>query len=174
AGLAQGIQHLLAGGDVGVEVRGEAVCWRVGSVAVIVVVGSLFQRLFASKKIVLYSSVFAERRAEKRGGSVKAIAYTLCSAQVAELVDAHGSGPCAARCGGSSPLLGTTSLDREVQFSTMSSGIKKRNPRRRSVLRVFCLGRLRCSGIPQVRYPQGHHITPVCRFRDRRTDSASR
>ena len=30
------------------------------------------------------------------------------SAQVAELVDAHGSGPCAARCGGSSPLLGTT------------------------------------------------------------------
>src|SRR5690606_1272789 len=28
-------------------------------------------------------------------------------AQVAELVDAHGSGPCAARCGGSSPLLGT-------------------------------------------------------------------
>src|SRR5690606_23427248 len=31
-----------------------------------------------------------------------------------------------------------------------------------------------CSGIPQVRYPQGHRITPVCRFRDRRTDSASR
>ena len=28
-------------------------------------------------------------------------------AQVAELVDAHGSGPCAARCGGSSPFLGT-------------------------------------------------------------------
>ena len=28
-------------------------------------------------------------------------------AQVAELVDAHGSGPCAARRGGSSPLLGT-------------------------------------------------------------------
>lgn len=28
-------------------------------------------------------------------------------AQMAELVDAHGSGPCAARCGGSSPLLGT-------------------------------------------------------------------
>jgi len=26
---------------------------------------------------------------------------------MAELVDAHGSGPCAARCGGSSPLLGT-------------------------------------------------------------------
>ncbi len=30
-------------------------------------------------------------------------------AQMAELVDAHGSGPCAARCGGSSPLLGTKS-----------------------------------------------------------------
>src|SRR4030067_273001 len=27
---------------------------------------------------------------------------------MAELVDAHGSGPCAARCGGSSPLLGTS------------------------------------------------------------------
>jgi hypothetical protein len=26
---------------------------------------------------------------------------------VAELVDAHGSGPCAARCGGSSPSVGT-------------------------------------------------------------------
>ena len=29
-------------------------------------------------------------------------------AQVAELVDAHGSGPCAFGCGGSSPLLGTS------------------------------------------------------------------
>ena len=29
------------------------------------------------------------------------------SAHVAELVDAHGSGPCAARCGGSSPSVGT-------------------------------------------------------------------
>jgi hypothetical protein len=28
-------------------------------------------------------------------------------AHVAELVDAHGSGPCAARCGGSSPSVGT-------------------------------------------------------------------
>ncbi len=130
ARLAQGVQHLLAGGDVGVEIRGETVRWRVGSVAVIVVVGSLFQRLFASKKIVLYSSVFAERRAKQRSGSAKTIAYTLCSAQVAELVDAHGSGPCAARCGGSSPLLGTTSWFQEVQCSPMSSGIKKRNPHR--------------------------------------------
>ena len=55
----------------------------------------------------MYSSVFAERRALQHDGSAKAIAYTLCCAQVAELVDAHGSGPCAARCGGSSPLLGT-------------------------------------------------------------------
>src|SRR5690625_1182637 len=30
-----------------------------------------------------------------------------CNAQMAELVDAHGSGPCTARCGGSNPLLGT-------------------------------------------------------------------
>ncbi len=29
-------------------------------------------------------------------------------AHVAELVDAHGSGPCAVRCGGSSPSVGTT------------------------------------------------------------------
>ncbi len=34
--------------------------------------------------------------------------FTPCSiAQMAELVDAHGSGPCALGCGGSSPLLGT-------------------------------------------------------------------
>ncbi len=31
-------------------------------------------------------------------------------AQMAELVDAHGSGPCAFGCGGSSPLLGTIRL----------------------------------------------------------------
>src|SRR3954471_11553503 len=31
----------------------------------------------------------------------------LLDAHVAELVDAHGSGPCAARCGGSSPSVGT-------------------------------------------------------------------
>jgi hypothetical protein len=31
------------------------------------------------------------------------------NAHVAELVDAHGSGPCAARCGGSSPSVGTKS-----------------------------------------------------------------
>src|SRR5690625_4497485 len=36
------------------------------------------------------------------------------NAQVAELVDAHGSGPCAARCGGSSPLLGTTAKEIDV------------------------------------------------------------
>ena len=33
--------------------------------------------------------------------------YTSIHARMAELVDAHGSGPCAARCGGSSPLPGT-------------------------------------------------------------------
>ena len=30
------------------------------------------------------------------------------NALMAELVDAHGSGPCTERCGGSSPLQGTT------------------------------------------------------------------
>ena len=42
------------------------------------------------------------------------------SAQVAELVDAHGSGPCAARCGGSSPLLGTTALARQEPSNEQS------------------------------------------------------
>ena len=36
-------------------------------------------------------------------------------AQMAELVDAHGSGPCAARRGGSSPLLGTKRLSSTVR-----------------------------------------------------------
>ena len=34
--------------------------------------------------------------------------WSLIDAQVAELVDAHGSGPCGAIRGGSSPLLGTS------------------------------------------------------------------
>ena len=40
--------------------------------------------------------------------SISLIRSSLVNAQMAELVDAHGSGPCAARCGGSSPLLGTS------------------------------------------------------------------
>src|SRR3954462_11477484 len=40
------------------------------------------------------------------GGNAGAVSSN--SAHVAELVDAHGSGPCAARCGGSSPSVGTT------------------------------------------------------------------
>jgi hypothetical protein len=39
-------------------------------------------------------------------------------AQMAELVDAHGSGPCAARRGGSSPLLGTS--DSELPIGSIS------------------------------------------------------
>src|SRR5450830_315259 len=39
------------------------------------------------------------------------IVISSISAHVAELVDAHGSGPCAARCGGSSPSVGTTLPD---------------------------------------------------------------
>src|SRR5690606_29987056 len=71
--FAEGFQHPFPGGDIRVEVRGKTVCRRGGSVAVIVVVGSLFQSLFASKKNVVYSSVFAERRAQKRSGSAKTI-----------------------------------------------------------------------------------------------------
>jgi hypothetical protein len=33
---------------------------------------------------------------------------------MAELVDAHGSGPCAFGCGGSSPLLGTSYKNRRI------------------------------------------------------------
>ena len=35
-------------------------------------------------------------------------------AHVAELVDAHGSGPCAARCGGSSPSVGTKAFEGQL------------------------------------------------------------
>src|SRR5471032_1704233 len=45
------------------------------------------------------------------------------SAHVAELVDAHGSGPCAARCGGSSPSVGTT-LPNTQEASISQSAIK--------------------------------------------------
>src|SRR5690606_41305846 len=43
-------------------------------------------------------------------------------AQVAELVDAHGSGPCAARCGGSSPLLGTIATQRTLVSQQIYEG----------------------------------------------------
>jgi hypothetical protein len=39
------------------------------------------------------------------------------SAHVAELVDAHGSGPCAVRCGGSSPSVGTIYYYNKAQIS---------------------------------------------------------
>jgi hypothetical protein len=39
--------------------------------------------------------------------AIKVRALKQSIARMAELVDAHGSGPCAARCGGSSPLPGT-------------------------------------------------------------------
>ena len=44
------------------------------------------------------------------------------NAQVAELVDAHGSGPCAARCGGSSPLLGTIATQRTLVSQQIYEG----------------------------------------------------
>ena len=48
-------------------------------------------------------------------GKDSAIIALFRKAHVAELVDAHGSGPCAARCGGSSPSVGTTLPDRQSQ-----------------------------------------------------------
>ncbi len=36
---------------------------------------------------------------------------------MAELVDAHGSGPCAFGCGGSSPLLGTTIYNQYLDYN---------------------------------------------------------
>lgn len=36
-------------------------------------------------------------------------------AHVAELVDAHGSGPCAARCGGSNPSVGTITAKNKAE-----------------------------------------------------------
>src|SRR5690606_3021720 len=44
------------------------------------------------------------------------------NAQVAELVDAHGSGPCAARCRGSSHLLGTKPLKEPVVERQLAVG----------------------------------------------------
>jgi hypothetical protein len=43
---------------------------------------------------------------------------------MAELVDAHGSGPCAARCGGSSPLLGTNKQYRSIKKSPQSASLR--------------------------------------------------
>ena len=55
-------------------------------------------------------------------------------AQVAELVDAHGSGPCAARRGGSSPLLGT-------KIQVRSNPKKSGNPVNPCDYGGFCFGR---------------------------------
>ena len=55
-------------------------------------------------------------------------------AQVAELVDAHGSGPCAARRGGSSPLLGT-------KIQIRSNPKKSGNPVNPCDYGVFCFRR---------------------------------
>ena len=39
------------------------------------------------------------------------------------MVDAHGSGPCAARCGGSSPLLGTIAIIQNTQLNPLFSWV---------------------------------------------------
>ncbi len=49
-------------------------------------------------------------------------------AQVAELVDAHGSGPCAARRGGSSPLLGTIFKQQCEYFQSVSYFVRSLPP----------------------------------------------
>ena len=61
--------------------------------------------------IETYGSARLIRRTAKTALTVGGTPLTWAApAQMAELVDAHGSGPCAARRGGSSPLLGTISL----------------------------------------------------------------
>src|SRR5471032_2767587 len=61
-------------------------------------------------------------------------------AQVAELVDAHGSGPCAARRGGSSPLLGT-------KIQVRSNPKKTGKPRKSMRLRGFLFWTARCAPV---------------------------
>src|SRR5471032_852167 len=53
----------------------------------------------------------ASRKIRASVAEHSAVSSKQFSAHVAELVDAHGSGPCAARCGGSSPSVGTTLPD---------------------------------------------------------------
>ncbi len=81
--------------------------------------------------------LFLTRPLTARDGSLKYLSSLYRLAQVAELVDAHGSGPCAARCGGSSPLLGTK--------DSGSQEISK-NPVKLLALGVFCFSRFKRSG----------------------------
>ena len=55
----------------------------------------------------------------ERFSDIISLSCSIGSAHVAELVDAHGSGPCAARCGGSSPSVGTSLLS-ENRISVVS------------------------------------------------------
>ena len=66
-----------------------------------------------------------------------------CVARVAELVDAHGSGPCAARCGGSSPFPGTTVTSQQQCKMPAHAGVfLGTSPQsRRTDLRVHRSGR---------------------------------
>ena len=61
----------------------------------------------ASSSLVFRSQSKTSSRLSKHRVSFSALFY----AQVAELVDAHVSGACAARRAGSSPVLGTTYFD---------------------------------------------------------------
>lgn len=67
------------------------------------------------------------------------------AAQMAELVDAHGSGPCAARRGGSSPLLGTNSRYPDVDDVVES----QKNPLRR-VFSCLALTTKRIHGVQAI------------------------
>ena len=80
--------------------------------------GDLRRKIFPEKKFCGNSSVGRARPCQGRGREFesrlplksRSLIY-FRNAQVAELVDAHVSGACAARCAGSSPVLGT-SLER--------------------------------------------------------------
>ncbi len=60
---------------------------------------------------------------------------------MAELVDAHGSGPCAARCGGSSPLLGTNSSAESRVTSKGYAAFVFSGPSRWATFRAFARSR---------------------------------
>ena len=69
-----------------------------------------------------------------------------CVARVAELVDAHGSGPCAARCGGSSPFPGTTVTSQQSRETPRPQRVKRTARLTKSVqCGFFCLRFARAS-----------------------------
>ena len=77
------------------------------------------------------------------------------NAQVAELVDAHVSGACAARCEGSSPFLGTRIPEREspVSFLCAKSAAPQKRPLSNEVYP---------QNAAQARHPAVTHLCVMC------------